>query len=99
MRFAALFAAASVTVTGIAASPLSTGINIEALVPGVDLSASNSYGAPNPPWALNGQPGWYYGQYPSLFPDLICLEGVGFSCMTLTYEFANKSLSSLSARF
>ncbi|RDB19595.1 hypothetical protein Hypma_013251 [Hypsizygus marmoreus] len=75
MRFAPLFAAASLAVSGVTASPLSIDVDISSVI-GFDLSASNFYGAPRPPWTPGAHPGWYFGDHPHLFPDLPCLEGL-----------------------
>ncbi|KAG6855967.1 hypothetical protein H0H87_008908 [Tephrocybe sp. NHM501043] len=78
MRFTALFAAASVAVSGVVATPLTVDAN--ALF-GVQLNSANHYGAPNPPWVPDHKPGWYFGDHPHLFPELNCLEG--FICKLL----------------
>ncbi|TFK25778.1 hypothetical protein FA15DRAFT_654865 [Coprinopsis marcescibilis] len=47
-----------------------------ALFGGVDMSAENFYGAgPIKPWEPNARPGWYYGQFPWLWPWLPWLHG------------------------
>ncbi|GLB44661.1 putative fruit-body specific protein a [Lyophyllum shimeji] len=75
MHFTALFAAASIAISGATATPLSTTIDISSLF-GTDLSASNHYGAPIAPWHSGANPGWYFGDHGQLFPDLLCLEGL-----------------------
>ena len=46
------------------------------LLGGFDLSATNHYGAPNPPWTPQGTPGWYFGDHSYMFPHLPSLEGL-----------------------
>lgn len=75
MRFAALFAAASIAASGVTASPLSINLDVGNLL-GFDLSASNHYGAPHPPWVPQAYPGWYVGDHAHNFPELPCLSGV-----------------------
>lgn len=91
MHFAAIFAAVSLAVSSVTASPLNprdVDANVDALsfdvtvdadvqrVVGFDLSASNFYGAPYPPWVPESFPGWYVGDHSADFPELPCLVGV-----------------------
>ncbi|KAG5641667.1 hypothetical protein DXG03_004516 [Asterophora parasitica] len=87
MRFAALFAAASLAISGVAGTPFTArdastsdsdstvSVNVNAVL-GSDLSAANFYGAPYPPWHPRGNPGWYFGDHGYLYPHLPCLEGL-----------------------
>ena len=70
MRLAA-FIAGAVLFSGAAASPLER----RGLL-GFDLSQTNNYGAPIPPWGQGTYPGWYNGDHPDLFPGIPCLSGV-----------------------
>ncbi|PFH49319.1 hypothetical protein AMATHDRAFT_48822 [Amanita thiersii Skay4041] len=50
---------------------------------GVDLTASNYFGAPLAPWQAGHFPGWYYGPNPQEHPDLFCL--IPYICRLLDY--------------
>ncbi|TFK39300.1 hypothetical protein BDQ12DRAFT_698277 [Crucibulum laeve] len=50
---------------------------------GTDLSASNHFGAPFPPWAHGAHPGWYFGHFPWLHNGLPCFPGP--SCKIMQY--------------
>lgn len=85
MRFSVLLAAASAAVTSVgavpAANPLgardfSLSLNLGGLFDGFDLTNTNHYGAPIPPWVAGHKPGWYYGPHPGSHPELPCLGGV-----------------------
>jgi hypothetical protein len=85
MRFSALLATTAVAVTSVRGVPtanavesrdLSLSLNLGGLFNGMDLSNTNHYGAPIPPWAPGHKPGWYYGPHPGDHPDLPCLGGV-----------------------
>lgn len=53
---------------------------------GVDMSVTNFYGAgPIKPWQPGAKPGWYYGNFPWLFPWLPCLHGVRHRFIPYTY--------------
>lgn len=71
MRLTNFFTIVSVAVTGILATPLALNTTLD-----IDLSVNTHYGAPLPPWAAGHEPGWYLGSQCSLYPDLLCLEGV-----------------------
>jgi len=58
-------------------------LDLGGLFGGADLSSSNHYGAPIPPWEPGCQPGWYYGPNPAAHPDLPCLGGVRIMAMIL----------------
>ncbi|PPQ90270.1 hypothetical protein CVT25_013095 [Psilocybe cyanescens] len=76
MRFATLLTAATVAVSGVAASPVTLfGFDLTSVI-GFDLTQTNHYGSPFPPWHPQGKPGWYYGDNPFLFPDIPCLSGI-----------------------
>ncbi|KAF8890617.1 hypothetical protein BD779DRAFT_1469145 [Infundibulicybe gibba] len=78
MRFATLFTATTLAL-GAAASPtpdtLTATVDLTSLF-GIDLTSSNHYGAPNPPWVHGANPGWYYGNDPFKYPELPCLIGI-----------------------
>ncbi|KAG6812619.1 hypothetical protein H0H92_001838 [Tricholoma furcatifolium] len=74
MRVTALVAAASIAVSGVMASPLTVSLDATSIFG--DLSSSNYYGAPTPPWEAGANPGWYFGSSPELYPTLTCLEGL-----------------------
>lgn len=74
MRVSTLFAVGSI-VTGASASLFGT-IDLQAILDGADLSDTNNYGSPQPPWVHGANPGWYYGNNPHLFPGIPCLNGV-----------------------
>lgn len=95
MRFTALCAIVTAAVTSVGGVPTastvrSTDISLDlgglfggGLFGGADLSSSNHYGAPIPPWEPGCQPGWYYGPNPAAHPDLPCLGGVRIMAMIL----------------
>ncbi|KAJ3562716.1 hypothetical protein NP233_g9399 [Leucocoprinus birnbaumii] len=85
MRFAAVFALANVAIASVGAVPaantvetrdLSLSLNLGNLFPGFDMSNTNHYGAPIPPWKPGSKPGWYYGPHPGNHPSLPCLGGL-----------------------
>lgn len=87
MRFAALFAITTAAVASVGGVPtatevdsrdLSLSLNLGGLFGDFDLSNTNHYGAPIPPWAPGHKPGWYYGPHPGNHPQLPCLGGVRF---------------------
>jgi hypothetical protein len=44
---------------------------------GFDLTNTNKYGSPTPPWESGHKPGWFYGQNnPFKYPQYPCLSGV-----------------------
>lgn len=70
-------AALAAGVASVAAAPATIEADPASIFGGVDMSAANFYGAgPLRPWQLGSKPGWYYGNYPWLFPWLPCLHGV-----------------------
>jgi hypothetical protein len=88
MRFTAFFAAATAATTCVLAVPdtrpieardISLSLDMNSLFGGFDLSNTNNYGSPLPPWVHGNKPGWYYGPHPRDHPNLPCLGGVGFS--------------------
>jgi len=94
MRFTALCAVVAAAVTSVGGVPTtsvvrSTNINIPLdlgdLLGGADLSDTNHYGAPIPPWEPGCKPGWYYGPHPGDHPDLPCLGGVCIMTVILKY--------------
>jgi len=90
MRFTSLCAVVVAAVTSVGGVPTasavrSTDISLDlgGLFGGADLSSSNHYGAPIPPWEPGCKPGWYYGPNPGDHPDLPCLGGVCIMTMIL----------------
>ncbi|KAF9445374.1 hypothetical protein P691DRAFT_675758 [Macrolepiota fuliginosa MF-IS2] len=55
---------------------ISLSLNLGGLFGGLDLSNTNHYGSPIPPWLPGSKPGWYYGPHPGDHPDLPCLGGL-----------------------
>uniref|UniRef100_A0A8H8CEQ0 Uncharacterized protein n=1 Tax=Psilocybe cubensis TaxID=181762 RepID=A0A8H8CEQ0_PSICU len=83
MRFATLASAAAVAVSGVAASPVTIfGFDLTGVI-GFDLTQTNHYGSPLPPWHPQGKPGWYFGNSPHLYPEIPCLSGI--ICKILDY--------------
>ncbi|KIK09524.1 hypothetical protein K443DRAFT_671425 [Laccaria amethystina LaAM-08-1] len=77
MRFTALFAVASATISAVSASTLDfSSISLQSLLGGIDVSSGNKYGAPKAPWIAGSTPGWYFGSSPSKFKTLPCLSGI-----------------------
>lgn len=72
MHFAPVLAVVAVAVSSAATALVNFDLTE---VVGHDVSASNHYGAPTPPWD-GGSPGWYYGNYPSNYEQYPCLTGV-----------------------
>lgn len=84
MRFqVAVLAAVAVAITG--ATPFGFGGSLQQAT-GYDLSNTNHYGSPIPPWKAGHQPGWYYGSSPEKFPGIPCLSGAS----TVLYISLNK---------
>lgn len=85
MRFTALCTVVAVAVTSARGVPtantvqsrdIGISLNLGSIFGGADLSSTNHYGAPIPPWEPGCKPGWYYGPHPGDHPDLPCLGGV-----------------------
>ncbi|KAL9711425.1 hypothetical protein Ac2012v2_005970 [Leucoagaricus gongylophorus] len=85
MRFTALCTVVAVAVTSARGVPtantvqsrdIGISLNLGSIFGGADLSSTNHYGAPIPPWEPGCKPGWYYGPHPGDHPDLPCLGGL-----------------------
>ncbi|KAF5324661.1 hypothetical protein D9611_004163 [Ephemerocybe angulata] len=77
MKFSTLLTTAmAVGAISVAAAPAAVEVDPISIFGGVDMSAKNFYGAgPIKPWQPGAKPGWYYGNFPWLFPWLPCLHG------------------------
>lgn len=96
MRFTALCAIVAAAATSVGGVPtasavlsrdISLSLNLPGLLNGFDLSNTNHYGAPIPPWEPGSKPGWYYGPHPGDHPDLPCLGGVCIMVIILKYAW------------
>jgi len=81
MRFPTVVTAAAVLAASTGVSAQAFGFSLNNVI-GFDLTQSNHYGAPTPPWH-GGKPGWYYGNNPSKYPQYPCLSGI--ICRILQY--------------
>ncbi|RXW15574.1 hypothetical protein EST38_g10278, partial [Candolleomyces aberdarensis] len=76
MKLSALITTAiAAGAASVAAAPSTINADPLSIFGGVDMSAKNFYGAPVRPWQPGAKPGWYYGNFPWLFPWLPCLHG------------------------
>ncbi|KAF4612039.1 hypothetical protein D9613_003800 [Agrocybe pediades] len=75
MRFTKVFAAATLALSGVSASPVTVTFDLIGIL-GFDLTEGNKYNSPIPPWLHGSKPGWYYGNNPFAYKDLPCLVGI-----------------------
>ncbi|EAU81963.1 hypothetical protein CC1G_09149 [Coprinopsis cinerea okayama7 len=76
MRLTQVFATVlAIGAAGVGSSPVTINADPNTIFGGVDMSAQNHYGAPIAPWLHGAKPGWYYGQFPWLWPWLPWLHG------------------------
>lgn len=81
MRFSHLFIAASaLAISCVAGWRVTNDADIYSAF-GANLTPSNKYNSPLPPWKKGAKPGWYYGSKPSAFPDIPCFNGVSRFCL------------------